>query len=725
VESGEQRGGAGLSGQSQAGLSGQHGTADLTGSYRLHVADEDLRREFADPDFDDGSWPVGQVPGHWRDEPSLASADGPVLYRRRFDHPGLSHPERRLWLWLDGVFSQGDVWLDGAYVGDTEGYFVPHAFEVTDLLGAPGAHLLAIEASCPNVDEHEPKRSLTGAYQSGDHLPPGTNPGGLWRPVRLVETGPVAIRHGRALCQEATDERALVTVRLVLDTAVARPARIHTTVAGVHHDLEQPLAAGENRVEWTVTVPQPVLWWPHSLGGQPLHDVRVEVHLDDDVTDAPSDFRQWRIGFRSVELRNWVCRVNGERIFLKGANLSPLRADPASATPSELRRIVRLARDAGLDLLRVHTHVAPPALYEAADELGVLLWQDFPLHGRYARSVRRQAVRQARELVDVLGHHPSVAIWCAHDEPFASPPGRERRRALAPGLLPQQVPSWNRTILDRSVKRELAKNDGSRPVIAHSGVLPHFPQLDGTDAHLWYGWYGGDVRDLASLASRVPRQVRFVSAFGAQALPEPTAGDGHRAPDWDALAAAGIETEVLRRVVDGDDLASWADASREHQARVVRTTVQTLRRLKYRPTGGFSVHRLMDPRGRIGFGLLDEDGRPKPAWEALRDACRRVAVIGDALPSRLDPGDKLDVAVHIVSDERGDREGCEVTAVLRSATGSQTWRWQGDARGDACVLVGRIRWTAPEMPGPLSLSLELRDAAGALLADNHDHSRVV
>ena len=39
---------------------------------------------------------------------------------------------------LDGVFYTSDVWLDGTYLGDTEGYFFPHAFEVTDALAAAG-----------------------------------------------------------------------------------------------------------------------------------------------------------------------------------------------------------------------------------------------------------------------------------------------------------------------------------------------------------------------------------------------------------------------------------------------------------------------------------------------------------------------------------------------------------------------------------------------------------
>ena len=64
----------------------------------------------------------------------------------------------------------------------------------------------------------------------------------------------------------------------------------------------------------------------------------------------------------------------------------------------------------------------------------MLLWQDLPLQWGYARSVRKQAVRQARKAVEILGHHPSVAIWCGHNEPLAidvptAQTGRPRRPA--------------------------------------------------------------------------------------------------------------------------------------------------------------------------------------------------------------------------------------------------------------------------------------------------------
>ena len=99
------------------------------------------------------------------------------------------------------------------------------------------------------------------------------------------------------------------------------------------------------------------------------------------------------------------------------------RADAHGARRGDAGRGARatcdLAIDAGLDLLRVHAHVARPELYDAADEAGLLLWQDMPLQWGYARSVRKQAVRQARKAVDLLGHHPSIALWCGHNEPVA------------------------------------------------------------------------------------------------------------------------------------------------------------------------------------------------------------------------------------------------------------------------------------------------------------------
>ena len=141
--------------------------------------------------------------------------------------------------------------------------------------------------------------------------------------------------------------------------------------------------------------------------------------------------------------------------------------------------------------------------------------QDLPLQWGYARSVRRQATAQAREAVDLLGHHPSVAVWCGHNEPFKLEiePGKPFNVAKvgAKWFAGQQLPTWNKTVLDRWIKRSLERNDDSRPVVTHSGVLPHLPLLDGTDSHLYFGWYHGDERDLPRFAATMPRMSRAIA----------------------------------------------------------------------------------------------------------------------------------------------------------------------------------------------------------------------
>jgi beta-mannosidase len=704
---------------------------ELTGTWRAAVADEDLRRAWQDDDFDADGWEGVEVPGHWRSATAFADTDGPLLYRRSFDAPApASH--RRAWLTFDGLFYQGDVWLDGSYLGDTEGYFVPHTFEVTEALAARSEHHLAVEVTCAPPGDLTAKRNLTGVFQHWDCLDPDWNPGGIWRPVRVTETGPVRIAGLRVLCREATEERAVVVVRAGLDSAGARTVALHTSVGATDHVLDQPLADGPNEVEWTVTVDRPALWWPRALGDPTLHDVVVAVRLPADEGDATSDERRLRTGLRQVKLRSWIASVNGERLFLKGSNQGPTRMELADATPDELARDVDLALDAGLDLLRIHAHITRPELYDAADERGLLLWQDLPLQWGYARSVRKQAVRQAAAAVELLGHHPSIAIWCGHNEPMAieNDPSmwgdrKALRRMAVKALAAQQLPTWNKTVLDRSVKRSLERADGTRPVIAHSGVLPHPPQLDGTDSHLYFGWYHGNERDLPGFLKALPRMARFVTEFGAQAVPT-TAGfcEPERWPDldWERLGRThGLQKAVFDNFVPPGDFATfecWADATQEYQAGLVRRQIEELRRLKYAPTGGFAQFCFADGHPAVSWSVLGHDRVPKLGYDALRAACRPVIVVADRLPQALRGPYEIELDVHVVSDLRATVEGAEVEARLSWPGGGRTWRWGGDLPADSCVRVGTITALVPHVGGGLTLELDCR--AGDHHADNRD-----
>jgi len=698
---------------------------DLSGTWRATAAHEELRRTFHEPQLDDRAWCDLKIPGHWAHAPEL-SEERAVLHRFRFDATG-PDDDHRSWLHLDGICQQGDVWLDGAYVGDTEGYFVPHAFEITDLLRARSDHLLAVDVSCPTFGDPDSRTDLLGAFLDPELSgAAGLNPGGIWRPVGIRRTGCTSILHFRAVCVDANPTRARITMRCVFDTPASGQVVLRTTVAGRDHEFRHPAAAGENRVEWTFDVAEPELWWPHTLGDQPVHDLKCEVIIGGKVHDS----RSCRIGFRSIRLDNWKLSVNRTRMFVKGTTMLPTAARPGDADSGTISTDLEAARDAGLDLVRCHTHIATPEFYQRADELGMLVWQDMPMRGLMARGVRKQAVRQTREAVDMLAHHPSVAIWCGHDEPHRRPD----QPLTTPPVLSQQMPSWNRLVLDSSVKRVLERTDGSRPIVAHTGVPPHLPQLDGTTSSLWFGWSGGRAADLEDWVARFPRMARFISAFGAATVSAEhiaTSG-GWPDPDWELIGSSvGADPQSLRHLVPPRHIhtrSDWAKLTEAAQANVVRTSIEQLRRLKYRPVGGFIHHCLVDAVPSGGFGVLDRSRRPKAAWNALGDACRPVIIVADSLPVMVHTGDRLDLAIHVISDLQSDLIDAVVTAEIRVGHDLlHTQAWTGTVGADQCCYIGSVAFTVPQSAANKSdkIDLQLHLTSASDMADNHYLSQLI
>ena len=709
---------------------------DLSGRWQAAVlADDGTRLAAPEPDFDDSGWHSLPVPGHWRRSPHFATNDEPVTYRTRFrvDPPGEGE---RSFLELPGIIAASDVWLDGIYLGDTSGASVPHSFEITSFVRTDGRvpvadeHVLTIEAGFEPVGTRA-TRDLSGAFGRSALLGDGHNPGGISKPVSVRTTGPVRIAHSRLRCLSADASSATLLVRVVIDADEARTVTIRTRVEGPRSSIdpsrrefeierEHPLAAGENRIEFTVTVSDPSLWWPRTLGDQPLYDVDLVVLADDE----PSDRCGWRTGLRTVEMTDFITSINGRRLFLKGIALAPTSLHPADTPTDEVLADLHRAADAGVDFVRIHGHIAHDALYDEADRLGILIWQDLPLQWTHQRSVAKAARRVARAAADQLAHHPSVFVWNAHHEPWAGDPrswrsggadarGRHRLRMLAAQILP----SWNRTLLDRSVSETLEASDGTRPVLAHSGVWPHLPQLSGTASHLWPGWRWGTARDLGRLLHWWPRLGRFVAEFGAQApgedlsifrsendLDDTTGTDDVIWPalDWPAISRrTALELPSMRDQVPPGafaDLTEWAQATRDHQAEVIRSHIETLRRLKYRPTGGFAAFALADPAPGVTAALHSHDRSPKPAWAAFTEACAPIIVVTDAPPATVRRGQRFDLDVHVVNDLHRDLDQMKVTMTV-SIEGSDRLvartGWTGAAPADEVVKVATASIVVP------------------------------
>ena len=317
----------------------------LSGPWKGHATDDELRRACIEPGFDDTEWPM-TVPGHWAEHDRLSTRRS-VLCRTRFDLDRAGRePSSRHWLLFDGIWQSADVWLNGHYLGPIDGWFITHEFEITEALARPRRPRARRRGDGAGTDRSTvPARSLDGIYDDAG-IVGHTTPGGIWRPVRIVATGPVRMTKTRVICSAADADAATVHFRCHVLSDESRPVTIVTTVRPpgggppITMRRDHDLASGATVLEWDVHIDRPALWWPWELGDQPLHRITVSVEFDDSI----SDLWDREVGLRSVSMRNWVLWINGERLFARGADLWPTptalaaNADPTSNETSRWPR---------------------------------------------------------------------------------------------------------------------------------------------------------------------------------------------------------------------------------------------------------------------------------------------------------------------------------------------------------------------------------------------------
>ena len=154
----------------------------------------------------------------------------------------------------------------------------------------------------------------------------------------------------------------------------------------------------------------------------------------------------------------------------------------------------------------------------------------------------------------------------------------------------------------------------------------------------------------------------------------------------------------------------WRQATQQYQATVIKHHVETLRRLKYRPTGGFCHFCFADGHPAVTWSVLDHQRVPKAGHLALKEACAPVIVVADRPAATYAPGDPIALDVHVVSDLRVALDAVRVRATLHWDGGEHSWAWGGDVPADSCVRVGTMQAVAPNAVGPIVLDLELEHA---------------
>ncbi|MFC4544195.1 glycoside hydrolase family 2 [Halosolutus amylolyticus] len=524
--------------------------------------------------------------------------DGTIAYRATVPDPRERDIERAL-LELRGTYGRTRVWMNGTELGEHEPHFVPARFEFE-----PDAEneLLVV---C------EPPSSFDGIYGT-DEVPAETAMPGIWWDV-TVESRPRTFCRRLDATPRLDGDGAAIEVDLEIDAGAALDDAVTFSVrpegfrGGASMERTPVTAAAGERVtvSKTIEVRDPSLWWPRGHGPQRRYTVRAKLG---------GDAVEETVGFCHVERDDDGLVVNGTRVPARGFTRLP-GGDPETD--------VERAVEANATIVRPRAHVPPREFYRAADEAGLLVWQDLPAIGPDLDVDRGTTL--ATTLAGEYGHHPSLAMYGVQDrptDPFADPLGTG---FLAKLRLRYRV--WQ-TAVDHDAARTIADDfPDDRPVVPVTGA----PGTDPDAAHLAPGWQYLAPADVDWLLDRYPSFGSIVTGFGAGSLTADV--DPETVPGLDRAAPA-------RRPNDVED-------SQRYQTRTLKTVTEALRR---RGCGVLTAATLRDPTPGGGMGVLAQDGEPKAAYEAIALSFEPVQAVLDGPP---EPGS---VGITLCNDTTDDLE---------------------------------------------------------------------
>jgi len=250
---------------------------------------------------------------------------------------------------------------------------------------------------------------------------------GPWRPIELeIYTSRIADLY---LATEV--DKSLKSAEVVTKADVegeGSEVRFEISVNGTAVGSET-VRVQEGYATATFRTQDPELWYPATYGKQPLYLLTASLISGDKVYDKASK----RFGLRRAQLiqrklddapgTTFFFEINNTPIFCGGSNWIPADNFIPRIKPQRYRDWVKLIVDGNQVMVRVWGGgiFEEQTLYDACDEMGVLVWQDFlfgcgnyPAFPEFLDLVKREATAN----VKLLRHHPSIVIWAGNNEDY-------------------------------------------------------------------------------------------------------------------------------------------------------------------------------------------------------------------------------------------------------------------------------------------------------------------
>lgn len=549
----------------------------------------------------------------------------------------------------------GEVRLNGTIIGKGESMFLGLRLDATSvkeggnrievLIRSPEKAALERAATLPyplplsTYPVSSPHRNLIRKSQcmSGWDWGPCLMTGGIYDGIALVALDGPRIDYVTTETKDLGGGRWRLDVHVDLRAKAPGRAAIVAEIKGRKAEVLVDCPAGECRAGLSLELDDIESWWPSGCGEQPLYELLVTAK---GAKGSDAHEVRKRIGFRTLEVLNeadavgssLIFRVNGRRIFAKGANWIPADALPSRWTRERIEELLLSAKSANMNMLRVWGggRYESEDFYELCDELGLLVWQDatfscalYPSEPAFLGLVEKELRHQVRRLRD----HPSLALWCGNNEALGAISWYEESKKNPA----RYIVDYDR-LNEGTVGRTIRELDPSRsfwpssPSAGPGDFSDNWHSDTRGDMHYWSVWHEGKP-----FSAYLEVQPRFCSEFGFQSLPSfktatsfapagelnitsPAFEHHQRHPRGNSLI---IETMTRYfRMPKGFRETLWL--SQVQQALAIKTAVEYWRSLRDRCMGVL-YWQLNDVWPGSSWSSLEYDG----SWKILHHEARR------------------------------------------------------------------------------------------------------
>ena len=297
------------------------------------------------------------------------------------------------------VDHDASVFINGILAGSHSGGYTPFDIDITDYV-VSGRNFIRVEV----IDDTSASSQARGK-QCVDDEPHGcfyTRVTGIWQSVWIERKSMIYIENVRVNSFNS-DGDAVFSLRLS-----RKPDNLTLSIS-VNGEQKLCTNADARDLSFSIHIDDPALW---SVADPVLYHYEISL--------SSGDISEGRFGFRDISWDKYGFYLNGEKTPLCLVMDQGYYPDGIYTPDSAdvLRDDILRAQKLGFNGARLHQKVFQEEYLSLADELGFLVFCEFPSWGLDASSYETNAVMEKEwiETVDMYYSHPSVIAYCPFNE---------------------------------------------------------------------------------------------------------------------------------------------------------------------------------------------------------------------------------------------------------------------------------------------------------------------